>query len=83
MDMRIFKYIMRSYLYLRYFFHKITRTGTFGLDRADSIFPPINRAKNALKNALFVTMSNNTMNPPVPLLRWCLLSTPFWTKTGP
>jgi Phytochelatin synthase len=53
MDMRIFKYIMRSYLYLRYFFHKITWTGTFGRDRADRILPPYKQSKNALKNALF------------------------------
>jgi hypothetical protein len=53
MDMLILKYIMRGYLYLRYFFHKITRTGTFGVDRADIIPTPHKKSKNALKDALF------------------------------
>lgn len=53
MDMLILKYFMRGYLYLRYFFHKITRTGTFGVDRADIISTPYKKSGNALKDALF------------------------------
>ena len=53
MNMLILKYIMRGYLYLRYFFHKITRTGTFGVDRADIILTPHKKIENPLKNALF------------------------------
>ena len=51
--MYISKLIMRTYLYLRYFFHKITRTGTFGPDRAEFITTPHKDAKNPLKNFLF------------------------------
>lgn len=51
--MLILKYIMRGYLYLRYFFHRITRTGAFGLNRANIILTPHKETKNALKDALF------------------------------
>ncbi len=51
--MLILKYIMRGYLYSRYFFHRITRTGTFGHHRAKSLAGPSGQMKNALKKALF------------------------------
>ncbi len=51
--MLVLKYIMRGYLYLRYFFHKITGTGTFGADQADTILTPYEETQNPLKNALF------------------------------
>lgn len=51
--MLVLQYIMRSYLYLRFFFHKITRTGTFGPDRADTLLTPRNETQNLLQNALF------------------------------
>jgi hypothetical protein len=51
--MLLLKYIMRSYLYLRYFSHKITRTGTFGPNRANYILTPHKETQNHLKNALF------------------------------
>ena len=51
--MLILKYIMRGYLYLRYFSHKITRTCAFGLNRADIILAPYKETRNTLKNALF------------------------------
>lgn len=51
--MFVLKYIMRSYLYLRYFFHKITRTGSFGPSRARYLVDPHQDGKNPLKNALF------------------------------
>jgi hypothetical protein len=53
MEMLLLKYIMRTYLYLRYFFHKITRTGTFGPDQADIISTPYKETGNPLKDALF------------------------------
>ncbi len=53
MEMLVLKYIMRSYLYLRYFSHKITRTGTFGKDRAEPVAPPVIESGNPLKDALF------------------------------
>ncbi len=51
--MAVTRYIMRSYLYLRFYFHKITRTGTFGPSRADYILTPYKSTGNPLKNALF------------------------------
>jgi len=51
--MLVTKYIIRTYLYLRYLFHKITRTGTFGPDRAEYILTPYQETENHLKNALF------------------------------
>ncbi len=51
--MLILKYIMRVYLYLRYFSHKITRTKAFGLNRADIMLAPYEKGENTLKNALF------------------------------
>ena len=51
--MLISKYIIRTYLYLRYFFHKITKTGTFGQNRAQYILTPYEETENHLKNALF------------------------------
>ncbi|MBU0970953.1 MAG: phytochelatin synthase family protein [Proteobacteria bacterium] len=51
--MLVLKYIMRGYLSLRYFFHKITRTGSFGKDRAETIPSPLTPPQNALKKALF------------------------------
>ncbi|MCP4718071.1 MAG: phytochelatin synthase [Desulfobacteraceae bacterium] len=51
--MLVLKYIMRSYLYLRYFFHKTTGTGTFGKNRANYIPTPYKKTENQLKNALF------------------------------
>ncbi len=51
--MLLLKYIMRYYLYLRYYFHKITKTGTFGADQADTILTPYKETENRLKNALF------------------------------
>jgi len=51
--MLLLKYIMRGYLYLRFFFHKITRTGTFGKGGAAIIPRPFKKASNPLKNALF------------------------------
>ena len=50
--MFVLKYIMRSYLYLRYFFHKITRTGTFGPNRARYLVSPHGGGKHFLKTAL-------------------------------
>ena len=46
-------YIMRGYLYLRYFFHKMTRTGTFGRQLADPIPDPHRVTGNRLKDGLF------------------------------
>ena len=51
--MLIIKYIIRIVLYLRYFFHKITRTNTFGPNRAEYIITPYQETENHLKNALF------------------------------
>jgi len=51
--MLVLKYIMRGYLYLRYFFHKTTRTGTFGPNQANIIFTPYKKTGNPLKDALF------------------------------
>jgi hypothetical protein len=44
---------MRTYLYLRYCFHKITRTGTFGFSRAEFIRAPHQGSGNLLKDSLF------------------------------
>jgi hypothetical protein len=52
MNMLILKYIMRAYLYLRYFSHKITRTGSFGRKQAERAVP-CKETGNALKDALF------------------------------
>jgi len=53
--MLIQKLIMRTYLYLRYFFHMITRTGTFGPDLlANHILTPHKETGNPLKDALFL-----------------------------
>ena len=51
--MLVLKYIMRGYLYLRYFFHKITGTGTFGRSQAETILTPHENTQNPLKTALF------------------------------
>ncbi|MDY0219868.1 MAG: phytochelatin synthase family protein [Desulfobacterium sp.] len=51
--MTLSKMMMRTYLYLRYFFHKTTGTGSFGSDRADYILTPYEESENLLKNALF------------------------------
>lgn len=53
MDMLILKYIIRGYLYLRYFSHKITRSKSFGSRQADKITTPYKETGNVLKNALF------------------------------
>jgi hypothetical protein len=53
MDLRILKYIMQGCLSLRYFFHKITRTGAFGMNRAEKMHSPHKKSKNVLKDALF------------------------------
>lgn len=47
------KLIMRTYLYVRYLFHRTTRTGSFGSDRAVYILTPHEETENLLKNALF------------------------------
>jgi len=51
--MLVQKLIMGTYLYLRYFFHMITRTGTFGLNPAIHILTPHKETGNPLKDALF------------------------------
>jgi len=51
--MLIQKLIMLTYLYLRYFFHMITCTGTFGPNRASHILTPHKDTGNPLKDALF------------------------------
>lgn len=51
--MYISRLIMRTCLYLGYFFHKITRTGTFGPNRAEFIPRPHEEGQNLLKNSLF------------------------------
>jgi hypothetical protein len=51
--MNLLIYIMRGYLYLRYFFHKMTRTGTFGRQQAEPILRPHKVSGNQLKDGLF------------------------------
>lgn len=51
--MTVSRLMMRTYLYLRYFFHKTTRSGSFGREQADYIMTPHAETENLLKNALF------------------------------
>ncbi|MFU8770716.1 MAG: phytochelatin synthase family protein [Desulfotignum sp.] len=46
-------YLMRSVLYLRYFFHGISRTGGFGPDRAQITRPPRQPSGNLVKDGLY------------------------------
>ncbi len=51
--MYISRLMMRTYLYLRFCFHKITRTGSFGFSRAEFIPVPHQGSGNLLKDSLF------------------------------
>lgn len=50
--MTLLRYLMRTVLYLRYLFHKISRTGSFGPNQAKLITKPAPRSKNPIKDGL-------------------------------
>lgn len=49
----IFRWIVRIYLYVWYYFERITRTNGFGSDRPDYLKQPFRPSGNRLKDALF------------------------------
>lgn len=47
------KWVIRPYLYIKYFFQKLTKTGSFGKDQAVYIKTPYENIGNRLKDGLF------------------------------
>ena len=53
MNIFIIRYLIRSFLNLRYHFHKLTRTGTFGREEAVLLEAPYQETGNLVKDGLF------------------------------
>lgn len=53
MNIPMIRYMIRSLLILRYHFHRITRTGSFGTDAAAPIELPYRETGNPVKDGLF------------------------------
>ncbi len=51
--MILLKWVIRPYLYIQYFFQKLTKTGSFGKDKAIFIKTPYKNTGNIIKDGLF------------------------------